>query len=126
MKRLFFFALTTLLFSNYILAQDGTHIITPLNTAGAEVFPEYDGGLTAFYDYIRISVKDSEEYKGKMMMVNFTVETDGNTANVKILKGLNDTVDDKVTDLIKHCKKWTPGVKDGRIQRLQLSLPIRF
>jgi protein TonB len=122
MKKIIFIALLTMLTFSTVTAQEKN---APMNTEN--VTPaEYPGGLDAFYSYITSNVKDAATYKGKMMIITFTVETDGSLNGVKILKSLNRNLDKQVIALIKNSKQWTPGSKEGVTLRLEYNLPLRF
>jgi len=122
MKKIIFITILTILSLKTVSAQEKN---APLNTSNA-VPANYPGGLDAFYTYITSNVKDLATYKGKMMIITFSVETNGNLSGVKILKSLNSELDKQVITLIKNSKKWTPGSKEGVPFKLEYNLPLRF
>jgi hypothetical protein len=90
-----------------------------------EVRPEFEGGIQAFYEYIKKNLKTPEvekDVKGNVI-VSFIVEKDGGLSNIKILR---DPVgmEKEVTEMLTACPKWKPGIQDGKPVRVEYTLPI--
>src|SRR5690606_1935904 len=90
-----------------------------------EVRPEFEGGIQAFYEYIKKNLKTPEvekDVKGNVI-VSFIVEKDGGLSNIKILR---DPVgmEKEVIEMLEACPKWKPGMQDGKPVRLEYTLPI--
>lgn len=65
------------------------------------------------------------EIQGKVI-VEFTIEKDGNVSNIQIVKSVHPDLDAEVIRLIKLAGKWNPGKLDGEAVRSILNLPISF
>lgn len=97
------------------------------NTAGIDVKPEYPGGLTAFYNFISANIKlpDTKGQTGKVF-VTFVVEKDGELADIKVLRDIGFGTGDAVVKVLRQCRKWIPGEKNGNKVRVLYSLPIQI
>lgn len=95
-----------------------------------EEAPEFVGGQKAMYKYINENINYPENSKSKgiegTVFVSFVVEKDGSTSDVKVLRGINDELNNEAFRLVKSMPKWKPGKQRGRIVRSQFNLPIKF
>jgi Ca-activated chloride channel family protein len=95
-----------------------------------EDMPEYPGGMDAFRKYISDNLKLPEEItrqgmKGKVY-VQFTVDTDGSLVDVKIVRGMDPSIDREVLRIIKLSPKWKPGKQSGKPVKVQYVVPIQI
>jgi protein TonB len=58
--------------------------------------------------------------------VEFIVEKDGSTSNVKVLRGVNKLLDDESVRVMSTMPKWTPGEQNGHSVRVEYMVPIKF
>lgn len=90
-----------------------------------DVRPEYEGGIQAFYEYIKKNLKIPEVEKDvkENVIVSFIVEKDGSLSNIKILR---DPVgmEKEVIEMLEACPKWKPGTQDGKPVRVEYTLPL--
>jgi len=95
-----------------------------------EVMPKYPGGNEAMYKYLGENIKYPEKAKkegiqGKVF-VTYVVEKDGSISNVKILRGVEESLDKEAMRVIAAMPKWKPGTQNGKAVRVQYTLPIKF
>lgn len=109
-------------------------IPAPLPTATelrvADEMPEFPGGETALYDYLKTNIhipREAEiaEITGKVL-VSFVVETDGSITNVTIEKSRGFGLDEEAARVIAEMPKWKPGRQQNEKVRVRFFLPIRF
>ncbi|MBN2272769.1 MAG: TonB family protein [Bacteroidales bacterium] len=95
-----------------------------------EDMPEYPGGMDAFRRFIADNIKLSEEISGTgikgKVYVQFTVDTDGSLTDVKILRGLDPSVDREVLRVVKLSPRWKPGKQRGKPVKVQFVLPVQI
>ncbi len=60
--------------------------------------------------------------------VSLVIEKDGSVSNVKALKGVErgSSLNDEAVLVVSAMPKWEPGVEQGHIVRVQITLPINF
>ena len=58
--------------------------------------------------------------------VSFIVEGDGEISGAQILRGVDKSLNDEAIRVVSAMPKWTPGMQNGHIVRVQYMLPIRF
>ncbi|HPE17647.1 MAG TPA: energy transducer TonB [Tenuifilaceae bacterium] len=63
--------------------------------------------------------------QGKVF-VEFYVERDGSVTNVKVVRGVDPSLDKEATRLIESCPRWKPGMQRGKPVRVKMSVPITF
>jgi len=95
-----------------------------------EVPPEFPGGDNAMLEFFSdnsffVEKPVSKSING-VIFVQFIIETDGSVSNVKILKGLNPEVDEKLVKVISMMPKWTPGTQNGENVRVSFNIPVKF
>lgn len=97
-----------------------------------DTYPLFNGknAAVSFREYIGKNLKFPSNIVSKdkrsNIYVQFIVEKDGSVSNVKILKGLDKTVDDQLVDLVKNSRGWTAGVRNGEKVRVSYTLPVNF
>ena len=88
-------------------------------------------GYQGLYKYIQSAAtypKDAQEkgLAGKVYLT-FIVETDGRLADIKVSKGLSESLDAEAVRILKAYKDtWNPAKKDGKAIRSKMSIPIQF
>lgn len=89
--------------------------------------PSPKKGFNSFYWYISSRMAIPEDLRGKVfgkIYISFTVDTEGNVVNPKILKRIGYGLDENAITLITNAQKWIPGLERGIPSRVLLSLPI--
>lgn len=58
--------------------------------------------------------------------VSFVVEKDGSVTNIKIERGVSQTLDREAERIVKTFPKWKPGEDEYGVVRTRVRMPIRF
>jgi protein TonB len=58
--------------------------------------------------------------------VEFTIDKDGTVINVKILRGVDPSLDAEALRVIKASPKWTPGRQRGKTVKVKYQFPVNF
>lgn len=95
-----------------------------------EHHPEPSVGHVAFYQYIHQNIYQTPEahkngVHGKVF-IEFVVDADGSLADITVVKGLGNGLDEIAVDLIRQSPKWKPGVQKGKAVAVKMTLPIYF
>ena len=95
-----------------------------------EKMPEFPGGITEMNRFIARNLKypllaQENGIQGRVVC-QFVVNTDGSIVDIKISRGVEDSLDAEVIRLVKSMPRWIPGRQDGKPVRVRYTLPIRF
>ena len=95
-----------------------------------EQMPEYPGGESALRKYLSSNVKypqiaTENGVQGKVY-VNFVVDKNGGISNVKVVRGVDSSLDQEAVRVIKMMPKWIPGKQNGETVRVSYTVPINF
>ena len=95
-----------------------------------EEMPKFPGGEQAMMEYIAKNVKYPKDAKDKnqsgKVFVSFVVEKDGSVTEVKVLKGVCESIDNESVRVVKSMPNWKPGKQKGEPVRVSYCLPITF
>ena len=98
-----------------------------------ETPPVYPGGNPEFFSYLRTNLKKITRKESKAIkrilgrtVVTFIIENDGTITDARIVKGVNERIDQEVLKLINQMPRWQPGRQDGKPVKVLFTLPIRF
>lgn len=58
--------------------------------------------------------------------IQFIIEKDGSLSNIKIVRGIDPTLDNEAVRVIKSMPKWIPGKQRGLMVRVSYVLPVNF
>lgn len=67
----------------------------------------------------------SDGLQGRVM-VSFDICEDGVVRNVKVLRGVHETLDAEAVRVISSSPKWEPGMQDGKPVKVSFSFPVIF
>jgi len=110
--------------------------IAPVTESNSEVFfivedmPEFPGGDLAMrrflienagYPYSMLY----KEIEGKVY-VTFVIDSEGNTTNIRVIKGLDETLDKVAVYVVSNFPKWKPGRQRGRPVAVSYTIPVGF
>lgn len=95
-----------------------------------EQMPEFPGGEAALLKYLNTSVKypkiaTENGIQGKVY-VGFVVDRNGGISNVRIARGVDESIDKEAMRVVKAMPKWMPGKQNGEPVRVSFTLPINF
>ena len=93
----------------------------------AQTMPSYPGGDKELVRYIRSKVagEDGQRLKAQVT-ASFIVEKNGELSEVKVVKGDDPALEEKVVDALRSTPAWDPGREKGRPVRVQMQLPVEF
>ncbi|CAN5475521.1 hypothetical protein BH10BAC4_BH10BAC4_19690 [soil metagenome] len=88
------------------------------------------GGIRAYNKYLENNVRYptqalENKVKGKVM-IEFTIEADGDLADFNVLKSLGYGCDEEVIRLVKEGPKWTPTSQDDIAVDTQVKVRVKF
>ncbi len=63
--------------------------------------------------------------QGKVF-IQFVIEKDGSITDVKVLRGVDSSLDKEAARVVKSMPKWKPGKQRGKPVRVSYTLPINF
>lgn len=95
-----------------------------------EQMPMYPGGDGALMGYLRDNIHyptvAAENGVQGRVVVGFVVERDGSITDVKILRGVDPSLDREAMRVVKNMPKWTPGKQNGSAVRVKYQFPVSF
>lgn len=95
-----------------------------------EQMPMYPGGDAALMGYLRDNIHyptvAAENGVQGRVVVGFVVERDGSITDVKILRGVDPSLDREAMRVVKSMPKWTPGKQNGSAVRVKYQVPVSF
>ena len=96
----------------------------------AEVEPTFPGGEGAMMTWIQENIEYPqlavEMGEQGIVYVQFVVNKDGSIEQVKIMRGVSDSLDEEAKRVVRRMPKWTPGEQAGKKVRVRYTLPIHF
>ena len=93
-----------------------------------EIEPQFIGGNLS--DFLSKNLRYPELAKKNgiqgMVLVHFVVMKDGTIRDVKVIKGVDEALENEAIRVVKMMPKWKPGKHRGKIVNASFILPIRF
>jgi periplasmic protein TonB len=96
-----------------------------------EVPPTFQGGgIEKFRDWVQKRtvypvIAQDNGIQGKVYL-SFIVERDGSVTNVKVVKGVDKSIDDEAIRAIQSSPKWSAGLQRGRAVRVRFTINLVF
>ncbi|MBR3946860.1 MAG: energy transducer TonB [Bacteroidales bacterium] len=91
------------------------------------MYPGGENGMNTFLhkniDYPMAAIKSGKEGN---VTVQFTVNTDGTVSNVKVVKGLEPSLDAEAIKVVSKMKGWTPAMKGGKAVPMDYQVNCNF
>ena len=92
--------------------------------------PRYPGGISTFMKWLDSTMvyppaAVRQRVRGTVM-VAFIVESDGSTADIRVVKGANKMLNNEALRALHLMQNWLPARKNGRPVRSQVTLPVVF
>jgi TonB family protein len=97
---------------------------------GVEQQPEFPGGQEAMFNFLVKNLTYPElalerSLQGRVY-VQFLVCKDGSVKDIKVLRGIETSLDNEAIRVIKMMPKWKPGTFKGKPVNVMFNLPINF
>ena len=95
-----------------------------------EQMPSFPGGSGALMQYLSKNIKyppvaEENGIQGRVVC-SFVVERDGSVSDVRILKGVDPSLDKEAIRVVSAMPKWIPGRQNGQMVRVKYNLPVTF
>lgn len=92
--------------------------------------PQFPGGLEAMYAFLNKEIHYptmaiASGISG-MVYVEFIVNTDGSTQDIKVKRGIGGGCDEEAMRVVRKMPKWIPGQQGVRKVRVRYVIPINF
>ena len=96
-----------------------------------ETRPSFNGGdANEFSKWVNSRLEYPEIAKENgvqgRVTLQFTVETDGSVTNVKVVRGVDPSLDKEAVKVVSSSPKWTPGKQRDRAVRVTYTFPVIF
>ena len=96
-----------------------------------EVKPKFNGGdPTEFTKWVNKNLVYPEIAKENgvqgRVTLQFTVNPDGSVSNVKVLRGVDESLDKEAVRVVSKSPKWTPGKQRDRAVKVTYTFPVIF
>ena len=93
--------------------------------------PMFQGGnASAFSEWVNTQLKypDAAKAAGEQgrVTLQFTIGTDGEVSNVKILRGVSETLDAEALRVVSSSPNWEPGKVNGKPVSVTFTFPVVF
>ena len=122
MKRISVILLIALMLPLVALSQDNSTIYRSV-----EQMHEFPGGAAALMKYIQshLQYPDSTDVEGRVI-VQFVVQADGSIGEVKVVRKVENALDEEAVRVVKSLPKFTPGRQNGQAVAVWYTLPVSF
>ncbi len=108
----------------------------PISGQDSEVFTvveseqQFPGGIDAFYLHMKKEIRYPKEARingieGKVW-VQYIIERDGSVSDVKVLKGIDDLIDEEAVRVLESLPNFKPASQRGKTVRVKKAIPIQF
>ncbi len=95
-----------------------------------ETLPQYPGGEAALFkhiaDNLRYPALARENGIQGRVIVQFTIRKDGTVGDVKVVRGVDDSLDAEAIRVVKTLKRFTPATQNGQPVNVRYTCPITF
>lgn len=90
--------------------------------------PQFPGGSVNGWlaDHIKYPVVAAENGISGRVVVQFVVERDGSVSQVKVVRGVDPSLDKEAQRVISSMPKWIPGKQNGQTVRSRFTVPVTF
>ena len=95
-----------------------------------EQMPMFPGGDAALMSYLANNIHyptvAAENGVQGRVVVGFVVERDGSITDVRILRGVDPSLDREAMRVVKSMPRWNPGKQNGSAVRVKYQVPVSF
>lgn len=92
--------------------------------------PQFEGGESEMFKYLSKNMKypkvDLQLERQGTVFVEFVVGKNGEITEVKILRGVSETIDAEAIRVIQSMPNWLPGKQKGRAVKVRYKMPLTF
>ena len=95
-----------------------------------EQMPSFPGGPSALMEWLNNNVKypvvaQENGVQGRVV-VSFVVERDGSITDVKVVRGVDPSLDKEASRVVRAIPRWIPGKQNGSAVRVKYNVPVAF
>ena len=95
-----------------------------------EQMPSFPGGPSALMEWLSNNVKypvvaQENGVQGRVV-VSFVVERDGSITDVKVVRGVDPSLDKEASRVVRAMPRWIPGKQNGSAVRVKYHVPVAF
>lgn len=92
--------------------------------------PSFPGGQGALMAYLRDhinypAVAQENGVQGRVVL-QFVVEPNGSISGVKVVRGVDPSLDKEAVRVVNGMPNWIPGKQNGQAVRVRFTLPVQF
>lgn len=102
---------------------------TPVLTV-VEQMPAYPGGMSALMEYFKENMRYPASAKERGLQgrvtVQFVVDKDGSVKEPKVIRSIDQELDEEALRLVKSMSKWEPGRQNGEPVAVKFAVPVPF
>ncbi|WP_373822855.1 TonB family protein [Bacteroides heparinolyticus] len=102
---------------------------TPVLTV-VEQMPAYPGGMAALMEYFKENMRYPASAKERGLQgrvtVQFVVDKDGSIKEPKVIRSIDQELDEEALRLVKSMSKWEPGRQNGEPVAVKFAVPVPF
>lgn len=95
-----------------------------------EQMPSFPGGPSALMEWLSNNVKYPvvalENGVQGRVVVSFVVERDGSITDVKVVRGVDPSLDREASRVVRAMPRWIPGKQNGSAVRVKYNVPVAF
>ena len=78
------------------------------------------------YDHLHYPEIAAENGISGRVILQFTIDTDGKIKNIRVVRGVDPSLDKEALRVVKSAPKWTPGKQRGKPVKVQYTFPIVY
>ena len=95
-----------------------------------EQMPSFPGGPSALMEWLSNNVKypvvaQENGVQGRVV-VSFVVERDGSITDVKVVRGVDPSLDKEASRVVRAMPRWIPGKQNGSAVCVKYNVPVAF
>ncbi|GHV69952.1 protein TonB [Bacteroidia bacterium] len=92
-----------------------------------ETQPGFKGDLNKYLSKnLKYPAVASENGTQGKVYIQFVVEKDGSITDVKVLRGVDESLDKEAVRVVQNMPKWSPGMQRNKPVRVSFTLPVNF
>jgi protein TonB len=92
-----------------------------------EQMPGFNGSLNEYLARnVRYPEKARESNIQGRVIVDFTVDEDGRTTDIRVVRGIGGGCDEEAMRVVANMPRWKPGTNNGKKVKVKFTLPLLF
>ena len=97
---------------------------------GVPVAPKFNGGSAGLAKWIQEHIQyPASAAKAKIegrVIVEFLIDKNGTVTAPKVIRGINDSLNNEALRIIRSLPRWTPGYANGKPVKTKYTYPVTF